>query len=562
MPNKINYISNKNIIKNFTNSAFENIININSSKSSKKEKINNVQVFQNLNNSKKTLIINNSKISLKKIDKSSEILTDILRGIISLKKNDLFDYIIIMLKLILYYYKGNNIISRNSFLYELNLDDSALNLLYQNIFKVLEKEAYIRQILINDFNNNKYIFKSIHSIFIFYIHSGIEHINEIINKDKAKKCNLNINNFLDYNEILNILFQFINKENCQTNNFNINFNRNNFCTICSKMNKINKFISDSNIFKTIDKSVDAKINFNLNYNEKPAFNIHEKIIFDYNHKHIKNKIKKNMSNCINSDISLKMLKSSYKNKSLKKNANNSNQNINITNNSNDKRFLKYLKTTIDNKIQNNVLNSQRDNGIPGEQKDKIYSDLNNYISNENINKNNKSANKIYNYSYKKNNIINLSNKNNSKEYNSLQNFFTRKNNDKSFSNKTYKLKSNININDNHQIFLYPKVEQYLNNVYIINDNNKNANDKIFKEKEEKRKENIIDTKRLKEGLSKDKKDINNEIKKENISNDIFNYMEVINNQINSMQSIFDIFKVQTMKIKQEMLKIDSKNKLK
>jgi hypothetical protein len=562
MPNKINYISNKNIIKNFTNSAFENIININSSKSSKKEKINNVQVFQNLNNSKKTLIINNSKISLKKIDKSSEILTDILRGIISLKKNDLFDYIIIMLKLILYYYKGNNIISRNSFLYELNLDDGALNLLYQNIFKVLEKEAYIRQILINDFNNNKYIFKSIHSIFIFYIHSGIEHINEIINKDKAKKCNLNINNFLDYNEILNILFQFINKENCQTNNFNINFNRNNFCTICSKMNKINKFISDSNIFKTIDKSIDAKINFNLNYNEKPAFNIHEKIIFDYNHKHIKNKIKKNMSNCINSDISLKMLKSSYKNKSLKKNANNSNQNINITNNSNDKRFLKYLKTTIDNKIQNNVLNSQRDNGIPGDQKDKIYSDLKNYISNENINKNNKSANKIYNYSYKKNNIINLSNKNNSKEYNSLQNFFTRKNNDKSFSNKTYKLKSNININDNHQIFLYPKVEQYLNNVYIINDNNKNANDKIFKEKEEKRKENIIDTKRLKEDLSKDKKDINNEIKKENISNDIFNYMEVINNQINSMQSIFDIFKVQTMKIKQEMLKIDSKNKLK
>ena len=469
-----------------------------------------------------------------------------------------------MLKLILYYYKGNNINIRNRFIYELNSDDSALNLLYQNIFQVLEKEAQTRQILMNDFNNNKSIFKSIHSIFIFYIHNGIEHINDIINKDGAKKCNLNINNFLDYNEILNILFQFINKERCQTNNFNINSNRNNFCAICSKLNNINKFNFNSNIFKTIDKNIDANINFNLNCNEKPVFNIHEKIIFDYNHKHIKKKykIKKNMSNLINSDISLKMLKSSYKNKTLKKNANNSNQNINITNNSNDKRFLKYLKTTIDDKIQNNILNSHRENDIAGTKKDKIYSDLENYISNENINKNNKSANKIYNYSYKKNNIINLNNKNNTKEFYSLQNFFTRKKNDKRFSNKTNKLNSNININNNHQIFLYPKVEQYLNNVYIINENNKNAKDKIFKEKEDKKKENIIDKKTLKVDLSKDKKDINNEIKKENNTNDIFNYMEVINNQINSMQNIFDNFKTQTMKIKQEMLEIENKNKLK
>jgi hypothetical protein len=328
------------------------------------------------------------------------------------------------------------------------------------------------------------------------------------------------------------------------------------------LNKINKFNSNTNIFKTIDKSVDANINFNLNSNEKPAFNIHEKIIFDYNHKHIKDKykIKKNMSNFINSDISLKMLKSSYKNKTLKKNANNSNQNINITNNSNDKRFLKYLKTTIDDKIQNNILNSHRENDIAGTKKDKIYSDLENYISNENINKNNKSANKIYNYSYKKSNIINLNNKNNTKEFYSLQNFFTGKKNDKRFSNKTNKLNSNININNNHQIFLYPKVEQYLNNVYIINENNKNAKDKIFKEKEEKSKENIIDTKRQKEFLSKDEKYIINEIKKENITNDIFNYMEIINNQINSMQNIFDNFKEQTMKIKQAMIEIENKKK--
>jgi len=86
MSNKIYYNSNSNILKIFTNSAFENIININFSKSSQKEKINNVQVLQNFNNSKKILIIKNSKISLKRSNKSSEILIDILRGIISLKK--------------------------------------------------------------------------------------------------------------------------------------------------------------------------------------------------------------------------------------------------------------------------------------------------------------------------------------------------------------------------------------------------------------------------------------------------------------------------------------------
>jgi len=76
----------------------------------------------------------------------------------------------------------------------LNSDDSALNLFYQNIFHVVAKEAHIRQILMNDFNN-KYIFKSIHSIFIFYIYSGIEHINDILYKDGTKKCNLNITVF-------------------------------------------------------------------------------------------------------------------------------------------------------------------------------------------------------------------------------------------------------------------------------------------------------------------------------------------------------------------------------
>lgn len=131
--------SNKNIIKNFTCSLFENlIINKNFSSSSKKEKINNSPSLKKINNTKKTILINNlnSKINNNKI---SEILTTILKGIISLKKNDLFDYILKMLKIILYYYKGNKKINLNDYNQDFNLDDSFLYLLYRYIFQALIK---------------------------------------------------------------------------------------------------------------------------------------------------------------------------------------------------------------------------------------------------------------------------------------------------------------------------------------------------------------------------------------------------------------------------------------
>ena len=525
---------------------------MNSSNSLKKEKLNNASNSQNSNKSK--LLFKNNNIS-------SDILIDILKGIISLKNNNLFDYIIKLLKLILYYYKGNNIISRNSYTYELNSDYNAINILYKNIFDMFPKETNIKQILMNDFNNNKNVYKSMHFVFIFYIFSGIEYIKNIINEDAEKKCNININNYIDYNQFLNILLLFMNKEKCH-----LNENKNIKCMICSKLNKINEFNFNKNIYKTIDKNIDTNININLKVNDKSSSSINEKMIFDYNQKHIKNKykMKKNMSN-INSDISLKMLKSIYTNKSLRKNINKSNQNIHTTNKSNDKRFMNYLKTTFDDKIKNNILHSHREYETRINSRNKIYSDWKKYISkgnnNKSSNKNNKNDKKVYNYSYKKNNIINLSYKNNIKDYNSLQNFFTRKSKEKKLTSKKKKLNSNININNNHQIYFYPKVEQFLNNVYIFNDSNKNVNDKILKEKE-KNKENNFDTKQSKEGLSKDKKNINDIIKTEDNTDDIFNYMDIINTQINSMEYIFDNFKSQTMKIRKEMLEIENKNKFK
>ena len=377
----------------------------------------------------------------------------------------------------------------------------------------------------DDFNNCKNIFKINHYSLIFYLYCGIEHIIEFLDKDNKSN---NINNFLDYNEILNLLYLYMNKENCQINLNNINI-KDNSCIICSKLNKFKK-----NVGNNINQ-----INELNKYNKgKSCLYISEKKVYDYNHKNLKNKIKikKNISNFINSDISLKILKS---NKSTKNNNNISNQSI--TNNSHDKRLLNYLKTTIDEKIKINNLNSHRN--FESGNKNKIYTELKNYISCKNNNKNNnKSANKIYNYSYK-NNILNINiNKDSNKENNSLQNFYDGKN--KNFSNQKKKNGSNININNNHHIFLYPKVEQYLNNIYIINDN-KNINSKIFKEE----KNNIIKI---------PKENNESKIVKENYNITILNNMEIINNQINSMENIFEDFKKQTLEIKQQLMKLGEK----
>ena len=132
---KANYNSNKNKNKNITNSAFENIIiNKNSSNSSNKEKKKISPNIKNANSSKKSLLANNSKLSLfKKNNLSSNILDELLKGIISLKKNNFFDYIIRMLKLTLFYYKNNSVNNRNNL---------SIKIFFRHIKKILMQEKY------------------------------------------------------------------------------------------------------------------------------------------------------------------------------------------------------------------------------------------------------------------------------------------------------------------------------------------------------------------------------------------------------------------------------------
>ena len=370
------------------------------------------------------------------------------------------------------------------------MDNNALNLLFQNIIQTFKKEMLIKNVLMNDFKYNKKLFKNIHCIILLYIYCGIEHINAILN-DKNKKSP-DINGYLNYNEIKSILCKFFNNEQCHNNE-----NKIQICILCSKFNK-NK---DSY----------------LNNNRKSSLNINEKKVFNNNRKNLKNKlkIKKSVNNLFGSDISLKLVKSNITNKNI-------NNNKNIFNNSNDKRLLNYLKTTIEDKYINN-LNSHRDFEVNN--KDIIIS------KNKNKCNNNKSANKIFNYSYK-HNIININNKSNIKQNSNLQNFFSGKHKNKSKNNN-----SNININNNQQIFFYPKVEQYLNNVYIINDN-KSINSKANNE-------NSITNNNEQKNINE--KDIN-----------ILNNMEIINKQINSMENIFNNFKAQTMEIRKQMMEIGKK----
>ena len=520
------------MIKNFKNNAFENlIIHLNSSNSSKKENPSKNKSLRGMYNPKQTIVLNNLKTQKNNCNSyycnntnTSEMLTTLLRGLISLKQNNLFDYIIKLLNLILCSSLTDTKHEENN-----GAEDNFLNCVYQQILQIFSTENKVIKNLITEFNNDKKILKNKHYIFIFYIHCGIEYIKEISDKEKKIKIN-HINNKADYNEILNILLQFADRENCQGH-----YNENN-CGICHTLNKLD------NIENIV---INTNNDFNSKHKRKSTLNIEAKSVLESNrHKNLmaKQKIRKNISSFTNSDISLKLLKSNLINKIT---TNKKNTNQNITNKVNDKKLLNYLKTTIDDKI---ILKTHREFQAP--KKEKIDAGLNNYMWNKgnNTNTNSSSAiNKIYTYSYKNNNN---SKKNNIKENNSLQNFYSG---NKTMSNTKRKNNSNVNISNNQQIFYYPKVEQYLNNVYIINDN-KEINSNIFHPHKNS------DVKVSKDESENAEIEYNKEIKDKS-SNIIklLNSMNVVGVEIKSMDNIIDNFNKDTLKIKSQMKTVGKKD---
>jgi hypothetical protein len=334
----------------------------------------------------------------------------------------------------------------------------------------------------------------------------------------------NIKSGINYIELLNLLFQIYNKEQCINNN-NTN-KKDEICLLCSEIEK----------FKSLN-------NYTINNNDTNKI-INGKILLnneDFKFIKSKVKIKKNKSNFINPDIGLKLFKLNSLNK-IKKNSDNQT----VTNNSHDKKLFNYFKTTIDEKLKISTLNSHRDFEIGN--KEHIYTDLKNFIQNKNNNKkktSNQSMNKIYNYCHK-NKVINIKTSN-ILEKNNLNNYIKEKFKKLSYNNN--QKNSNLNINNNQHIYFYPKVEQYLNNIYIINDND-NKNGKYFKEENK----NIIDSKNKDIVINKD--DENKNESKENIN--LHNYIEIINDEINLIDNISNNFKLQTLQIKKKMLEIGKK----
>jgi len=154
-------------------------------------------------------------------------------------------------------------------------NNNLLKLLYQIYLKIFPENSFICLILKDDLKNGMKIFKKIHSLYLFYILSGLSFINV-----SKKEKNLKFFNFLK---------QFIKKEKC----FYLN------CPICSHIRNYIKDISN-NIKPSVIKILVRK-------GKKSKDN--NKIKFDL-------KIKKNLMNINTSNI---INKRSFNNDSIERN---------------------------------------------------------------------------------------------------------------------------------------------------------------------------------------------------------------------------------------------------
>jgi len=202
---KINQTPRKIILPNRTNLTFSNIIvNMNSA-----PKLGNINSWNNYDN---TEIYNNSfyikslNRNTRNIHKSigetkddhSKLLSKVINGILCLKSNDLLDYCINLIEIIIYIRDNNE---KHNFVDISNeVNNDLLKILYQIYSRIFPENSPIYLLIKSDSKKEMKIFKKIHSIYLFYILSGLSFIN-----DKSKEKNIVLFNFLK---------QFIEKERC------------------------------------------------------------------------------------------------------------------------------------------------------------------------------------------------------------------------------------------------------------------------------------------------------------------------------------------------------------
>ena len=277
----INKTPRKIILPNRSNLTFSNIIvNMNANQKignndSWNNSYFNTELYNNLFyiKSSNSSITNISRNIDEVKDDHSKILLKIINGILCLKSNDLLSYSINLIEIITYVRDSNEKYDYMKINSEKN--NNLLKLLYQIYLKIFPENSFICLILKDDLKNGMKIFKKIHSLYLFYILSGLSFINV-----SKKEKNLKFFNFLK---------QFIKKEKC----FYLN------CPICSHIRNYIKDISN-NIKPSVIKILVRK-------GKKSKDN--NKIKFDL-------KIKKNLININNSNI---INKRSFNNDSIERN---------------------------------------------------------------------------------------------------------------------------------------------------------------------------------------------------------------------------------------------------
>ena len=277
----INKTPRKIILPNRSNLTFSNIIvNMNANprignNDSWNNSYFNTELYNNLFyiKSSNSSITNISRNIDEVKDDHSKILLKIINGILCLKSNDLLSYSINLIEIITYVRDSNEKYDYMKINSEKN--NNLLKLLYQIYLKIFPENSFICLILKDDLKNGMKIFKKIHSLYLFYILSGLSFINV-----SKKEKNLKFFNFLK---------QFIKKEKC----FYLN------CPICSHIRNYIKDISN-NIKPSVIKILVRK-------GKKSKDN--NKIKFDL-------KIKKNLMNINNSNI---INKRSFNNDSIERN---------------------------------------------------------------------------------------------------------------------------------------------------------------------------------------------------------------------------------------------------
>ena len=277
----INKTPRKIILPNRSNLTFSNIIvNMNANprignNDSWNNSYFNTELYNNLFyiKSSNSSITNISRNIDEVKDDHSKILLKIINGILCLKSNDLLSYSINLIEIITYVRDSNEKYDYMKINSEKN--NNLLKLLYQIYLKIFPENSFICLILKDDLKNGMKIFKKIHSLYLFYILSGLSFINV-----SKKEKNLKFFNFLK---------QFIKKEKC----FYLN------CPICSHIRNYIKDISNNikpSVIKIlVRKGKKSKDNNKINYDMK---------------------IKKNLMNINNSNI---INKRSFNNDSIERN---------------------------------------------------------------------------------------------------------------------------------------------------------------------------------------------------------------------------------------------------